>query len=99
MGAATDITQRAPTLLGQLRELEGRYLRNKHPKDSPRAKLPAPLVRSKLHLSLSQLLVIAKASHERVLHNSQGQATVLLPPKEQIHKNKKSDPPAEGRTY
>ena len=52
MGAATDITQRAPTLLGELRELGGgRYLRNKHSKDSPRAKLPAPSAPTRLPLS------------------------------------------------
>ena len=51
MGAATDITQRAPTLLGQLRELGGRYLRNKYPKGGPRAKLPAPSAPTSLPLS------------------------------------------------
>ena len=51
MGTATDITQRAPTLLGRLRELGGRYLRNKHPKDGLRAKLPAPSAPTRLPLS------------------------------------------------
>ena len=51
VSAATDITQRAQTRLGQLRELGGRYLRNKHPKDSPRAKLPAPSAPTRLPLS------------------------------------------------